>query len=485
LGDRTLSRAVSLIADTSGHADRSPSDVDFAVLVDPNPRTLRTAYVSLRPGGACYCEWHSPLVGGVRRARRTLEAAGFSEIASYWSWPAPRRGAPLFWVPLDAPQTLGRLMKMAPATSVRRRLLRPILYALWRLGARVGVAGPFCTIAKKPGDAEVSSRGLLDQIRTGWHGWGLGRPPKRLFWALLTPGQRSINKVIAVVFADADREPSMIVKIARVPDAGRALERELANLRALEASGRRDGTPRPLFLDDCLGSVALGETVLSGEPLWTLLDERSYRRLALAVTDWLCDLASPQSLTPPELWWDRLVEPVLSEFADSFGPVSDPDDVYHTRRVLLEVGELPLVFEHRDCSPWNVLVGQDGRIALPDWESAEPQGLPGLDLLYFLTYLAFFYDDAMKTGAFGASYRVARDPTTFTGGVNAECEARYADRVGVDSAVFPPLRLLTWLLHSRSEHEQLVVEHGREPGASALKTSLFLTLWREELRLAP
>jgi hypothetical protein len=484
-GGGSLGRGISLISEISGE-----SGVDLAVLINPRLPALRAARASLRPGGAFYCEWYSPFAGGVHGVRRKLEAAGFSDIASYWPWPWPIRRAPLFWVPLEAPQALGHLMRMAPGVRrARRRLLRPILYALWRLGLRLGIVIPVCTIARRAGEVEAGAaaaaeerdRGLLDLIRIGWRSWGLGKQPEHLSLALFTPGQRSINKVIALVFADSNPEPAMIVKVARVPEAGRALEREWANLRSLQASGRPAGAPRPLFLDQCVGGVALGETVLSGKPLWALLDERTYRRLALAVTDWLADLASKQAVAPREAWWDRLVEPILTSFERSFGIASDLRDLACTRRVLLDLGELPLVLEHRDCSPWNVLVSEDGGIALPDWESAEPQGLPGLDLIYFLTYLAFFQDGAMRTGSFRDAYRATLDPSTSTGRVVAECEKRYAAEVGIDVAALGSLRLLVWLIHSRSEHDRLTANSDHRPAVDVLGDSLFLTLWREEL----
>ena len=61
---------------------------------------------------------------------------------------------------------------------------------------------------------------------------------------------------------------------------------------------------------------------------------------------------------------------------------------------------MPETFEHRDCSPWNLLVTTSGELAVLDWESAEQNGLPAIDLVYFLAYLAFFMDGAMKTGNF-------------------------------------------------------------------------------------
>jgi aminoglycoside phosphotransferase (APT) family kinase protein len=128
-----------------------------------------------------------------------------------------------------------------------------------------------------------------------------------------------------------------------------------------------------------------------------------------------------------------------------------------------------------------VLLTASGAIGVLDWESAEPQGLPALDLIYFLTYLAFFYDGAIKSGRFRESYRMARDGVGLTGKVFHSCLDRYAAAVGVDRAALPALRILAWMLHARSEHRRMVADVGGPPSAEMLRQSLFLGLWQEEL----
>lgn len=337
-----------------------------------------------------------------------------------------------------------------------------------------------------PGSLSVAGRDtdVLEVIRAGWSSWGFGPPPVHLSRLLLTGGKRSINKVVGLVFAASDTQPRLVVKMPRVPESIPHLHREAASLQALPSLRPRGmpGVPRLLFCHDAVHLVALGETVVTGQPLSLLLTRANFRELALKATDWLAELAGHAAAQPRSCWWDRLVAPVLKDFETTFVDVVDPSSIRETKAVLATLGDLPIVCEQRDFSPWNVLVTPAGELAVLDWESAEIRGLPALDLIYFLAYLSFFIDGAMSLGRFRDSYRATLDPASPTGSVVSECCARYAARTGLSPGALYPLRLLVWLLHSRSEYMQLVSDAAGRPDREALRCSLFVNLWQEELR---
>jgi aminoglycoside phosphotransferase (APT) family kinase protein len=302
-----------------------------------------------------------------------------------------------------------------------------------------------------------------------------------------TGGLRSINKVVVLAFADSEERPRVALKLARVPESEPALAREAAALEAVH-SGRSApllGVPRVVFSDPGGRLAAIGETIVEGQPLSTKLDARSYRSLALEITDLLSDLAGAPSPLPRDQWWDRLVEPVFGHFEACFGEVVEPAHLRIARAALSALPDLPLVCEQRDFSPWNVLVSPSGELAVVDWESAEPRGLPSLDLVYFLAHAAFFLDGTMGSGRERETYATMLEPSTLTGTVYLECAARYAHRTGIDTTALVPLRMLAWMLHARSDHEHLVMEAGGRPDEAALGGSVFLGLWLEDvLRVA-
>jgi hypothetical protein len=202
----------------------------------------------------------------------------------------------------------------------------------------------------------------------------------------------------------------------------------------------------------------------------------------MKVTSWLAGLAGQRVPLSQSVWWDRIVESALEDFVEQFGIVIDRNMVRETREILAKLGPLPLVCEQRDCAPWNVLVTPDGELAVLDWESAELEGLPGLDLIYFLSNFAFFIDGATSPDGLRKSYRACWDPVTVTGEISTECFRYYVKQTGLVPAALKPLRLLAWLIHSRSEFRHFKADVGDQPGKETLRRSLFVKLWEEEMR---
>jgi len=286
---------------------------------------------------------------------------------------------------------------------------------------------------------------------------------------LITAGQSPRNKLVALTFSSGRHEPQIALKLPRVAEAEAGLEREASVLRAVHADGARGGIPRLVARATIAGRVALAESVVTGRPLLDVLLPETHRPLSLKVTDFLADLAATPSPRRSTAWREGVAEVALQALS--------PPEQQRARAILSGLGALPEVCEQRDCSPWNVLAQRDGAIAMLDWESAEWRGVPGLDLLYFLTYAAFFVDRTMHTGQELASYRRMLTPSSSTGSVYVECTAAYAERVGLDPSTLEPLRLLCWLVHARSAQLR---EEGETMGAPE-GGLLFLELARDEL----
>ena len=459
LATGALARAVHLIADEVTEGGDLPHDCDLVVVADPDIATLRRAWAHLRPGGALYAE----LPYGT--TRRRLATAGIREAALYWPWPSRSRAR--LWLPLDHPEARAFLLENryllghAVPPDGARGLASAALRGAGFLHLRLGPWLPLCAVAVKP-DGDSGGDPLETPL-------------------LLCGGPRSTSKAVALSFAPGDPRPRLAVKISRLPESTATLATEARILEALAGREIPDGAPRLIFVREEAGSIRVGETPVLGCPLHRLVNRRSYRELALRGTEWLAALAGRPAPEPPERWRERLVEPVLAHFERSYGAVADGEALRRTREALGRLGPLPLVCEHRDFGPWNLVEPVEGGLGVLDWEGAELSGLPGLDLLYFHAWLSFFLDGAVRKGQ-RESYRRLLDPATLQGAALKEALALYADRTGVSMADLDVLRLLVWPLHARSEHHRLAADAAGNPDAAALRSGLFLGLWEEEAR---
>jgi aminoglycoside phosphotransferase (APT) family kinase protein len=330
---------------------------------------------------------------------------------------------------------------------------------------------------------------FVETIRTEWTAWGFGPGPPRLAWALATGGRRSISKVVGLIFAEGGSRPLLAVKMARVPESIAGLTREATALRALAGlgPGGQPGVPRFLFQTGGAYTTAVGETAVWGTPLSGLVRPRTYRDLAITAAEWLARLACDTRAPAPA--GRQRIAPVLAEFGECFAPIIGADQMRATQDMVAPLEALPRVFEQRDFAPWNVFITPERTLAVLDWESSELAGLPALDLVYFLTFLALSADglghaprSTVEAESFLRRYREGTDPSTFIGRVHQECLNLYCQRIGLEAGLLRPLRLFAWMLHARSEYERLVADDRGLPTREALRRSVFARFWVEELR---
>jgi hypothetical protein len=449
---RTEAMAQSL---TLVSADGKP---DLAVLVDPTARELADAAAALPPGGTLYAEWYR--LHSRRRLTRDLDRAGLSDVRWYWPWPRPSKGA-AFWLPLDAPNALSFFLQQRRRSAPLRRRVPT---AIWPLVRRLGLLVPLCAVARKPGGVPDAVDEALRRHADG----------DRISWILLSGGRRAINKVVGLPVVSPASRPEVVVKFARSDMEDGALRHEHDVLQAVAAARpEQPGVPRALFLERRAGRLALGETALDGEPLIWQLDRSTFDRYCGLVAEWLVGLVDT-GRTHDGDWRRRLVDEPLERLARDFGEVVSPEELDGARDAFASLPDLPVTCEQRDCAPWNVLLGGD-RLSVADWESAEPAGLPALDLVYFLTNAALLVAGVLDTGPMAPAYLESRD-------VVAPYGLRYCESIGLDDALLPTLRLLCWTIHARSEFLRFELDAGGRPSPKTLAGSVFLALWRAELR---
>lgn len=432
-----------------------------------NPRVRRQDWRFLLPDAELLAHWRLPRPGGVRRARRRAEAAGYTDVRAYWAGPLPQR-PPRFWLPVE--------MEEASDYLLATRAPRSFLGRLWRAARGAGLLSPVYVVGRREGGPDEGEIPI---------------PPSSPL-LLLTTGHRSINKAVGLAFEPGAAKPSRAVKFARVPEAEPGLEREAEVLRRLgEERPQLAGVPRLVGRGSRAGRLAVVQEAVEGESLLEALRPENFEEAAIRVTRLLVELARGRERRPDPNWRRRLLDEPLAVFERQFGPALDdrhlsPDtgekSVHASVRTMLDgLGDLPPAVEHRDCSPWNILLTPAGDPVLLDWESAEPEGLPGMDLVYFLANCAFVLDRALESGRTRETYRKLLDPGTAPGRVAARAIAEYRAALGVSEEDFRRLRLLCWIVHSRSDHRHLQLESPGRPSPDALREAPFLGLVEEEL----
>jgi len=435
----------------------SRSDEEALPEARRNPALRQRDWRFALPEAELVESWKLPWPGRAARARRRAEAAGFEEVRALWPGPLPQR-LPQFWLPLESKEAAAHLLASRGANSLAEKALQ----AAWHLARRAGLLAPIYVVGRRRGAEE---------------GGDVELPPSASL-LLLTGGHRSINKVVGLAFEAGEAKPAVAVKFARVPEAEPGLEREARALRRLgEERPGLAGVPHLRGEGHRAGRLALVEDAVEGRTLLDQLTPSSFEPVALQVTRLLIDLAQVGGRQRV-----GLVEETVAEFETQFGAVVGEAVIASIRDELAALGELPAVPEHRDCSPWNVVITPAGDPVLLDWESAEPDGLPGLDLFYFLANCAFVLDGALESGCTRESYARLLDPSSEYGGIAARAVAEYATALELTPEDLRRLRLLCWVVHSRSDYRHLQLETGGTPRPQDLREGMFLGLVEEELR---
>ncbi|MFL5617305.1 MAG: hypothetical protein ACJ79A_02790 [Gemmatimonadaceae bacterium] len=470
LAGSALREACALVAGAVDDAPQPDVRYDLVVAEDPDDATRRSIAGALAATGVCYTEWSARTPGAAARARRATEEAGLRDARSYRPWPSVERCRA--WVPTEGAAARWWWNSAARATDVRRQQLHA---AIGALQSRFGAHGRVAVIAR---GAEAPAAPRLVALARQHGALSAGSDSASL--VLLTPGARSVGKVILLPFAAAT--PVAAIKTARTADAAHGLEREADLLDVVHGQhgGALVGAPRVLFRARALDTTVVGESALTGAPLLARLDARRYASIAERVTEWLVRLAEPATGAPRQPVWERVAGPAFDRFTSEFGALVDDAALARTKTVLATLGELPVVVEQRDFSPWNVFESDAGLVVL-DWESGVAAGVPALDLIYFVTYAAYYLEGAWVSGKYEAAYRAAWSRDTAIGRVNLACVERYLGSLGLPFDLLSALRLLAWLLHSHSDWVHRRDDAGTAPGTDALRDSQFLRLFRAEL----
>ena len=236
----------------------------------------------------------------------------------------------------------------------------------------------------------------------------------KLDCVLLAPRFRASSHILFLIFSRGNPEPTLVVKVPRLAGINDSVEREAANLCAIQAS-RPEGfnsIPHLVALQESHNRKILIETALSGRAMDPTIVRKNHKKCIEMTIDWLYSIyistRCPAMVTPN--WFERLVEQPIQGFARKI-PLNEEESCLlnrtrETAEALREM-DLPIVFEHGDLSHPNILLLDQGSIGVVDWEQAEPLGLPACDLFFFLAYVGFAMNKSRENGDYLAAFQSA------------------------------------------------------------------------------
>jgi len=185
-----------------------------------------------------------------------------------------------------------------------------------------------------------------------------------------------------------------VVRVPLDPVNEKRVQRNFEGLKrahAIAAASKKFAAPRPLLADRFHGVPFAVESAVEGIPYADLSEAQKDRRDRL-LFELLIDLkCSPVAEAPREsaedLWRRRVVEP-LHSIAAQLPNVDYRRDVAVLLRSAeaYNSGAIPLAFTHGDLWAGNVLYGENGSLALIDWDGWSAGDLATHDLLHFTCY---------------------------------------------------------------------------------------------------
>jgi hypothetical protein len=455
--DVGLARHVSRSLPEDGSADLVAIFHDARVA----PGQLDGAARSLAEGGVLYYEVQRSTSWGAtiepRQVQRRLRQLGLSPAGLYWVKPNFRQCE--MYLPLDVEGALSWYFStLYTAITPQRWLLQASLRLATRLRAPrfAPLAPSFAVIAVA---APPDERTVVPAVLAS------GALPSELDWAGWRPVMFTDagERVVLAPFGPRDRRPGAVVKVPKLPSLNPKIEHEqqaLGEIRDHAGLTLRDHLPAPLGVnrwhDLAIGveSSVQGKMLLASSGNWAAPVGRKVEDLHLA-SAWLTRFHTQVEISRSR-WGDpevaRWVASPLASYVGAFG------DNRRERRLFEAVSArarelggrfLPLVWQHRDFSVWNVF-RDDRQINVIDWEGARV-GPPLGDLLYFVAHwgetAARMTTEQARLDAFVARFAGAGDAPLRTG-ITSEIRrvlTAYMDQLHLDRGFLPVLLVTTWV----------------------------------------
>ena len=280
-------------------------------------------------------------------------------------------------------------------------------------------------------------------------------------WSLSVRGKYNSNKVIFFLFKNSEEKPTAVVKLTRTAEFNYRLQNEYDALSMLSerAWTDRGAVPRPWFFGYRHGLAVLCQEAVDGQPFRTRTTGEADCPLARAAITCITQLGSASAHHSAALGCRiaGALNQLLSRFAAIYEPSGEELSFLKAQIATFDdpYAQIPLVFQHGDPGTWNIMVSENGKISLIDWEAGDPNGMPLWDLLYFIRSFGSWisrrrrFRDSLKGFA-----RNFLEPSPLSA-LLTEATSWYCVCVGLDEKFIEPLFYTCWMHRAIKESTRL------------------------------
>lgn len=249
---------------------------------------------------------------------------------------------------------------------------------------------------------------LENYILSNWKTYGMSLDkPGRLFFLLMKRGKK---KIWFLIFRENDRKPFLFAKTTRFAIDDYVLKRELENFSGFKTVIGNEGNFLVPDVFDCIdikGHTAYVSNFIEGRKLDTNL--KHFPDNLTFVAEHIINMGriTEKNVDSFEKENNFLVSMIKDEVNVFLNykqlSHSEQDDLRAGIEKIFDYDELEkkltkTVFEHVDVGINNIMVTDNGKFFLFDWEYSKGYGIPLYDLLFFVFHYFWYYqsDHAAK-----------------------------------------------------------------------------------------
>jgi hypothetical protein len=209
-----------------------------------------------------------------------------------------------------------------------------------------------------------------------------------------------------------------ILKITQSSRFNARLDAEADALTALAAiPGLQFVVPKVVFRSEYAGRSVICQTMIAGSSLRTRATRNARDQVATAGFQAATDL-SARTVSPPTPGESAAaINGLLDDFLNIYTPPSTTVTALTAVAGRLAEVDIPTVFMHGDFGVWNLLIDENDKVGVLDWENGDPQGAPLWDLFIYARTLGVFLADVS-----GVRY----SPSVFARQLLGQSELRHA-----------------------------------------------------------